>query len=67
MSWKLKISKNSEKSLIFPSSSTLEFESGKMSEPQTTYHRPQTKMAGSSNLPGAINFSTSPRSSLSQS
>ena len=35
-------------------SSTPEFESGKKVEPQTTYHRLQTKTDGSSNLPGAI-------------
>jgi len=35
-------------------SSTPEFESGKKSELQTTYHRLQTKTGGSSNLPGAI-------------
>ena len=34
--------------------STPVFESGKKSEPQTTYHLLQTKADGSSNLPGAI-------------
>ena len=37
-------------------SSTPGFESGKNVEPQTTYHRLQTKADGSSNLPGAIFF-----------
>ena len=39
------------------------FESGKSKEPQTTYHRLQTKADGSSNLPGAIFFKEVIRSS----